>query len=282
MRNGTNGVRRGSLPSPCVPGRAGPGWRAGCWPHFGCSRRPRSLGAAGPARDVGGSEKGEQRGRAPAAAACYTSLPPEGAQGPGRPVRGHPPPPASPLAVTRLHLCTCRSLSEPSYPFPAGTVPLLSVPLASPSHHLKALAEPVLSPVGSPGPQVAGKRKGPGPPPHHPCLSLGPLVQPAAPRCDSRGQGFNRMLSCHPPLTPLGQSPVPVRVPPTHPPPLVSLHLSPQPVLTDDLGTHWSHTPFPQLCLVCCWVTVAVVGTLGEQHQMSYDEGAPRSARCVS
>lgn len=140
----------GPLPRPCVPGRAGPGRWAGCRLHSGCSRRPRSLGAVGPAGD--------------------------------REVRGCPWCPVSLLSVTRQRLCTHRSLLGPSHPSPVCTVPLLWVPPATPSHHLKPLVEPVLSPAGSPGLQLAGKRKGPGP--HSlslPVLRASGTWQPAVP-----------------------------------------------------------------------------------------------------
>ena len=92
-------------------------------------------------------------------------------------------------------------------PSPVCTLPVLWVPPAAPSHHLKPLVEPVLSPAGSPGLQLAGKRKGPGP--HSlslPVLRASGTWQPAVPRRDSYGQGFNRSSANIPPHS-LDQSP---------------------------------------------------------------------------
>lgn len=124
-----------------------------------------------------------------------------------REVRGRPRRPVSLLSVTQPHLCAHRSLLEPSHPSPVCTMPRLWVLPATPSHHLKPLMEPVLSPEGSPGLQLAGKRKGPGS--HQlslPVLRALGTWQPAVPRRDSHGQGCNRSSANIPPHS-LDQSP---------------------------------------------------------------------------
>ena len=69
---------------------------------------------------------------------------------------------------SRSHGCTFAP-TVPSWghltPPPFAQCHSSGCPPATPSHHLKPLVEPVLSPAGSPGLQLSGKRTGPGPHP---------------------------------------------------------------------------------------------------------------------